>query len=158
MKLFENKPIKDDDAFLEHLKKKNRIYAGVILFFGFALIIYWLLRSAADLSFASHQNSYNLGIICGVIFAFAAIIIKNLRIISDSKRLHNERIKQYDERNLAIANKARNMATLILVIILSMIALFGSFFNEAYVSVATTLLYLYLFSYLISWLIFNKTQ
>ena len=116
---------------------KNKLISGikrdrVLCIFGVVTIIVALLWMMTD---NGVQGSFLCGVFTGtgaVIFFFALKhILKTKKMLKNEKLLHAERLKESDERNHMIAEKAMYWAGVIIMGVCYVVMLVSGFFNMA---------------------------
>ncbi len=119
----------NDQEFAKLLKKRTG-YFFILIALGIITILCSLYFSSGNHAYLSE---YTQGLYCGIgtglILGGILLIIKIRITLKDSKKVHTARLKEQDERNLAIAQKAMHSALLILLVLIYLVMLISSFFN-----------------------------
>ncbi len=94
----------------------------------------------------------------GLIGSSAALWIKNSRLLMDEDKIKRSRIANSDERIREISSRAYHIATVILVITMYVIALFGGLFIPILAKVLMCLISFFVLVYLVSYKILEKSM
>lgn len=105
---------------------------------------------------------YILGVYCGVGCGIAVgaliLLIKNLRILKDERKLKESRLEQYDERLQEINQKAVNTAAMVMMFFVFAGGLIGGIFYPVLITALLTIVYVFLLTYLIAYVIYKKSM
>lgn len=147
---------KTDEEYREYLKKRIAMLT-VLGIIGFATIITVLLLNhfAKDL-LNDYSEGFVMGIGSGLLFASVILIIKHLRIMNDSQRLHRARIQATDERNLQISSAAMKVMTAVMFAAAYIIMIVGGFRYPILTKVTVLLVCTAILAYLIAYKVFSK--
>jgi len=156
MKLFSTLPAATNDEYRKVIKQQmNRmILLGLIGLFTLAVV--FLGKYAFQLIVNEHTLSYYSGIGFGLIFAAAALWLKNKRLLSNEERLKESRLKYTDERIRAIQQKAWQWASITLLVVIYFFILFGALLYPNYMSELYPVFGICIFSFLVSYFIFFR--
>lgn len=94
----------------------------------------------------------------GLLGSSLALWIKNSRLLTDEDKLRRSRIANADERIREISSRAFRMATVILMITMYAIALFGGLFIPILAKVLMCLVAFFLLVYLICYKVLEKNM
>jgi hypothetical protein len=94
----------------------------------------------------------------GLLGCSIALWIKNSRVLVDEEKLKRSRIANSDERIREISSRAYHMATVILLIVMYVVALFGGLFVPIIAKVLMCLISFFVLTYLVFYKIFEKSM
>lgn len=119
----------NDQEFANILKKRTG-YFFILIALGIITILCSLYFSSGN---HAYLTDYTEGLYCGIgtgmILGGILLIVKIRFTLKDMKKVHTARLKEQDERNQAIAQKAIQSALLILLVLMYLVMLISSFFN-----------------------------
>lgn len=137
-----------NEEYRKELKDKNRwLIFGII---GAAAVAGVIL--SVESRGIGEISDYMLGVYCGactgISVACLIFFIKNLLLLNNEEKLKESRIKNYDERNAEIRNKAVIAAIRIMMIVCLLTALVGGLYDAYLIKIMLFVVYVFLFSYL----------
>lgn len=147
---------KADREYREKLRKLNKWLIAVI---GIMIICATILFSGIlwyDLEINDHAIGFLAGLFSSLSIISIGKMISNRRIMNNHEKLKQQRIAHYDERNIAIVQRALYISTYVMIFVLFILAMIGSFVSRQMLYIAGGLIYVYLISYLISYFYFKK--
>ncbi|MGM0166208.1 hypothetical protein IGI39_001166 [Enterococcus sp. AZ135] len=145
-----------DRDYREILKKKNRYYLVVIILLLICTGILLVGSNWFELKINEHASGFLTGMFSSICLIFALFIFKNHRIMDNPKLLKEYRIARTDERNLEIVSMTLRSSAYVMVVVLLILSVVGSFVSRILMLTASGLLYVFLISYLISYFYFRK--
>lgn len=154
MKLFNPEPIRNDDNYKKVLQGKNRLYGGMILIG--LLSIGSIYFSKSQLAISDHVQGFYTGMGLSLVLVGGIMLFRNCQTLKQPQKIHQERVKNNDERNLMLATKAFHTASTGLLACLYVASLVGIFFKPLIVTIALSLIGLFFIIYLISYRYFKR--
>lgn len=147
---------KTDEEYREYLKTRV-ILLSVLGVIGFATIIAIMLMDHFD---EKWLNDYSKGFISGIgsglLGASVVLIIKNRKVMNDSKKLRRARIQATDERNIQISTAAMKVMTAVVFAAAYIIMLIGGIQYPILTKVTAFLICTAVLAYLIAYRAFSK--
>lgn len=121
----------NDEEYADMIRRKEKgLYA--LIAFGAVLLALSVLNES--LAFLPSADSFTDGVYAGVGtgLCIAAIIflLKNKKLLRDSKALHARRIEEYDERKIEITRRVTVTTFTIFAVVLFAAAMIAGFFNR----------------------------
>lgn len=148
MKMFW-KGAKTDEEFKERLIGRRNMFI-LLLFVGAASLAVGL---TVNTEIAGNRGDFLSGLYCGigtgVILASLVALYRNWKLRKDSVRLHQERLKEADERNRTLNQKSFYLAGVVSFFAQYVIFLAAGFFSMEVMRIMWGLLILYCFSFII---------
>lgn len=154
MKLFNPEPIRNDDNYKKVLQGKNRLYGGMILIG--LLSVGSIYFGKSQLAISDHVQGFYTGMGLALVLVGGIMLFRNCQTLKRPQKIHQERVKNNDERNLMLATKAFHTASTGLLACLYVASLVGIFFEPLIVTVALSLIGLFFIIYLISYRYFKR--
>lgn len=143
-----------DEEYRAILKRREH-FIPLLLFAGAAAIVvsFFLLRSGEEKAFLS---GLYMGIGCGMLGAGAIWLLKIRSMLRDGKKLREKRLKEFDERNIQVINKAHNTAGVLLVMTGYAVLLAAGFFSMEVFWTVWAFIMVYFVFFLVSRVIYEK--
>jgi len=115
-----------------------------------------LAKDNSVVNISDHMLGVYTGVGSGLIFAAAALWIKNWRILRNEEKLKKTRLENSDERIREISMKAFRVAGFALLFALYAVGLIGGLFYPVLVSVLLSMVSIFLFVYLVAYKLYDK--
>lgn len=145
-----------NEEYKKELKKKNGWLIFSMLGSAAAAVVLFLVEMRG----AGAVSDYMLGVYCGactgIFAACLVLLIRNLILLKDEEKLKQSRIKNYDERNAEIRNKAVLAAIRVMMIACLLVALIGGLYDAYLIKIMLLVVYVFLFSYLVASAYYKK--
>ncbi len=147
-------------ANVEEYKKvvKVRIWAELFLaVMGVATVVVSVLIKLMGISvLPEFANGFLTGAGTGLAVAGTIFAVRMLRMLKDENKLREARIKESDERLVAINHSAIRLAALVLIVAMYVVMLVGVFFSKELVFALSGLVLLFFVVYGIANAIFSR--
>lgn len=154
--LFCTFPAKNDEEFRAVVRTRMRVMAVFFLLGAATLTVTLLAKFRWTVAVSEHMLGVFSGIGSGLIVVSAIRWLQNRRILSDEKRLREERRKSTDERLIAISHKAFRTAAAALVAALYIALLVAGMFYPVLFSILALLVFVFFVTYVICYYVFEK--
>jgi len=147
---------KTDEEYRSALKRRNIIYAITAIIGIAAAITSYFVFEKELVEMSDKALGFFCGAGTGITVCSIALIIKNIILIKNDKKIKAARIANSDERTSAIANKAQSAALTVLALAIGGGCLIGGIFYPILIDVFSIAVCIWSLSYLVSYLIYSK--
>ena len=154
-KLF-SKNVSTNEEFKEVLRAKISLYFIILLLGIITMGVSVWVRIIGGFGLEDYMQGVYCGVGGGLIGASLALIVKNKIILKSEEKIKKERLKNYDERNIAISQKALLSALGVLMVALYLMGLIGGLFNPILMRALSFLVLVFLVGYLVFYKIYFK--
>ncbi|MDO4333694.1 MAG: hypothetical protein Q4C58_13550 [Eubacteriales bacterium] len=145
-----------DEAYRKYVKRRILALAGLIA----AGIITALVALAAEYVWTVNVSDLMLGVYTGVGMGLTAggivLLIKNVLLLKDEKKIRRARISVSDERNIQISIRAVRAAVAVLIAAMYFTILIGGLWYPILAKIVSFLLILFLFSYVVAYRVISR--
>ncbi len=138
---------KTDEEYKNKLKMKRLIFIIMMA----AGIITLAVRHYYIGVIADYVNGFYLGFGTSIIAGSSILLIRNEMIMRNEKKLHDLRIKNYDERNVSIADDALRTATLIMVAATYVYGIIAGIKDQQILKMMSLLVFIFAAAYVIAY-------
>lgn len=141
----------------EEYKKVIKVRMNMVIIF-FLIGILWLATAVFAINVWKVGTVYRIYIGLGSWLTGVSAInwVRYKLMLTDDKKIKNERLNRTDERNRDIRNKAFRVAGIVLLIILYAVGLIGGLFNPILVELLLALHIAFPISYLVAYKIYKN--
>ena len=146
---------KADREYRRKLKRMNIFYVVAIIFMLACSGILLIGINRYVLKINDHALSFLLGLFISLTTIFVINIFRNRRTMNDPEKLKQHRITHTDERNIEIGSRAMYFTTYVMIFVLVILAMIGSFVSQQLMYTASGLMNVFLISYLIFYFYFK---
>lgn len=147
--------IKTDEEYRRYLQRKC-VVLRVMLALGIITLMAALLPVWRERDVEEYTLGFCTGLGTGLMLGAVILLSRIRRILSDSQRLHQERLKACDERNREIARRAWSVAGITLFVAVYLIGIIGGLFYPVLTKVLLFVVLLFLLVYCAAYAVFNK--
>lgn len=148
--------VTSDEAYKRYVKRRIRAFAGLIA----AGIITALVAAAAEYAWTVNISDMMLGVYTGIgaglTVSGIVLMIKNILLLKDEKKLRQARISVSDERNIQISTRAAKAAIAVLIVAMYFTILIGGLWYPILAKIVSFLLMLFLFSYIVAYRVISR--
>lgn len=148
--------VTSDEEYRKYAGRRCFVYAGLALIG----VITAAIAIAAEFLWMVEISDMMLGVYTGVgtglTVAGIILLIKNMLLIKDEKKLRQARIADSDERNIQISMLATKAALAVLLIGMYFAILLGGLWYPILTKVLAFLLMLFMFSYVVAYRIISR--
>ena len=119
-----------NEEYKETIKARIKVFI-VLMVLGLLTLILVITNMVSDvIRLSDYMDGIYSGMGTGLIFSSAIFLVKNLRLLKNEEALKKSRLQNTDERNIMIAQRASQSATMVVLIVSYVGMLFMGAFNE----------------------------
>lgn len=155
MKIFEKADYKTEEGYQVYVWRKLLISIGLLLISIVTMIVTGVAKSKGLFHDDFMMGVYE-GVGVGLFAASIALLVRNIRRLTNKEVARKSRIEMNDERNLEIYRKAICMATFVVLIVSYLIMLIGGLLYPILTKVMCSLVCLFLAVYVIAYKVYQK--
>lgn len=139
-----------DEDYREYVRKRCVIYVGLMVIGAITAVIAAVAEYGRTVEISDMVGIY-AGMGAGLIAGGLILLIRNLRLLRDEKKLREARISGSDERNIQIAALAAKAALAVLLVGIYFAILIGGLWYPILAKILGFLIILFLFSYIVAY-------
>lgn len=148
--------VTSDEEYRKYAGRRCFVYAGLALIG----VITAAIAIAAEYLWTVEISDMMLGVYTGIgtglTVAGIILLIKNMLLIKDEKKLRQARIADSDERNIQISMLATKAALAVLLVGMYFAILLGGLWYPILTKILAFLLVLFMFSYMVAYRIISR--
>lgn len=145
-----------NEEYRKMIRSKN-CYLAVLFFVGIVIAAAAFIADAKDITaLPEYMLGVYSGVGTGIVFAAAALFVKNLILLKDENKLKKSRIENSDERLTEISNLAVRTAIKVMLLAILAVSMIGGIFYPILVKLLLFILVCFLFSYIVAFRIYQK--
>lgn len=148
--------VTSDGEYRKYARRRCLVYA-VLAVVG---VVTAAIAMAAEFLWAAEVSELMLGIYTGVgtglTLAGVMLLVKNISLLKDEKKLRKARIEGSDERNIQISMLATKAALAVLLIAMYFAILIGGLWYPVLAKAVACLLILFMFAYVVAYSIISR--
>ncbi len=147
---------KTNEEYREVVKVRIYRFAGVGLIGAITIIIALLAGYYWKLDVKEEMLGVYTGVGTGLLGASIVMLIKNMRMLKDEEKLKASRISNGDERIKEISNRAFQVASITMLIVMYGLGLIGGLFYPELVKLLLLVVSTFAFAYVIAYNVYSK--
>lgn len=148
--------VTSDEAYKGYVKRRIWVLAGVLAIGIITALVALAAEYVWTVSISERMLDVYTGVGIGLTVSGIALMVKNILLLKDEKKLRQARITVSDERNIQIGTKATKAALTVLIVAMYFIILIGGLWYPILVKIGSFLLVLFLFSYIVAYRVISR--